>query len=242
VPPAEGREPLPTRIAIAKRLQTAFGRASDAIHHGACWLAHVRYGTDPTTGAVALTFDDGPDPSSTPKLLGLLEEHDVKATFFVTGRGALRYPDLVRRIAASGHAVGSHSLTHPFVATCGLREVAREYREGRRAVEGVLGRRCRLFRPPGSDLGYRSLLAMRRYGLRPWIGTVDPEDWMPGRTAGEVLRVLETATEGDVVILHDGIELAEDRRALDRSATLEAVGLLLANRSPSTRFVTLEVV
>lgn len=178
-------------------------------------------------GGIALTFDDGPDPVYTPRLLDMLRAHGAQATFFVTGAAALAHPDLVHRITADGHSVGSHSLTHPFVADQRFATIYREYRHGRRALEKVTGSRCRLFRPPGSDVGFRSLAAMALNRLRPWLWTVDTEDWRPGRTPAEIGAALARARPGDVVIMHDGIELPEDDRARDRSASLAAVDAFL---------------
>jgi peptidoglycan/xylan/chitin deacetylase (PgdA/CDA1 family) len=208
--------------------------------HGLATRAtRVRWSLPSATG-IALTFDDGPDPRFTAELLDILGRHDVRATFFVTGTAAEANPGLLREAVRRGHAIGSHSLRHPFVKDCGLWEVIREYRTGRRAVERVLGRRVRLFRPPGSDLGYRSLLAMWVLGLRPYLCSVDPEDWRPATMAPEVLDVLTTAKGGDIVLMHDAIELPHDERALDRSETLRAVDLYLAVHRHEHTFVTLD--
>ena len=177
----------------------------------------------PRAGAVALTFDDGPDPEFTPQVLDVLARHRALATFFLVGRRARRHPELARRIVAAGHNVGSHSLTHPEVAELSWRAIGREYRGGRRAVEHAVGSRVRLFRPPKGHLDARSAAIMRLCGLRPWLWTLDPEDWRPEMTAARILERIGTPRDGDVLLLHDGNESPVSPRAADRSATVAAL-------------------
>jgi peptidoglycan/xylan/chitin deacetylase (PgdA/CDA1 family) len=155
--------------------------------------------------AIALTFDDGPDPDSTPAVLDLLASHDAVATFFCVGYRARQHPGLVRRIAEAGHAVGSHSETHR-VTGLSPRDTMADYLAGRRSLEDVLGRPVPLFRPPHGHLGWRGARALRGSGLRTWLWTVDPADYAPGTTAESAFRTLDTAAGGDVVLMHDGLE------------------------------------
>jgi peptidoglycan-N-acetylglucosamine deacetylase len=177
----------------------------------------------PPAGAVALTFDDGPDPEFPPQVLDVLARHRVLATFFLVGRRVRSDPDLTRRIVATGHTVGSHSLTHPEVAQLSWHALAREYVIGRRVVEHAVGSRVRLFRPPKGHMDARSALIMRLGGLRPWLWSVDPADWQPGITAARILERVGTPGDGDVLLLHDGIESAVAASAADRSATVAAL-------------------
>jgi peptidoglycan-N-acetylglucosamine deacetylase len=189
--------------------------------------AGVRRRLDPSARTVALTFDDGPDPAFTPRLLDTLEELDVKATFFLVGSQVKRHPTLVRRIVSAGHAVGSHSATHPDPWTVGLRTLIDDYRAGRRAVEDACGREVRLFRPPKGYVDAAGAVAMRRIGLRPWLWTRDPEDWAPGATAATIGKAMSTVEAGDVVLLHDAIQGPLAPEATDRSATLQAIPALV---------------
>jgi peptidoglycan-N-acetylglucosamine deacetylase len=174
-------------------------------------------------GSVALTFDDGPHPSSTPRFLEVLAELKVSATFFCVGRNAERYPDIIRQILDGGHSVGSHSFSHPHPARTPIRELSREYREGRDAVDEAIGRKSLLFRPPHGHLGYASSLMVRRKMRNVWLWTVDPQDWRPGVSSHSVEQVACTAGSGDVVLLHDWVEQPWSAEALDRSATLAAL-------------------
>lgn len=175
------------------------------------------------SGTVALTFDDGPHPSSTGRILDVLADSGVPATFFCVGRNARAHPDLVQRALAEGHTVGSHSLTHPHPAETPHGDLVREYRDGRRAVAEVVGDAVRVFRPPHGHLTLRSSEMVRRLGLSPWLWSVDPQDWRPGVTAAEILSVAGSADSGDVVLFHDWVEQPWAPEALDRSATVEAL-------------------
>ena len=174
-------------------------------------------------GGVALTFDDGPQPGTTDRILDVLAELDIRATFFCVGRNARRHPQLVRRIRAEGHAVGSHSMTHPHPRGTALRELEREYAQGRRAVADALGADTRLFRPPHGHLGPASSVLVRRLAVTTWLWTVDPQDWRPGATVDGIVSVAARAASGDVVLLHDWVEQPEAPEALDRSATVAAL-------------------
>ncbi len=124
--------------------------------------------------AVALTFDDGPDPVYTPEILGVLREHDVKATFFMVGARAENYPDLVRSVLRDGHAVGSHSMTHPDMWELPLLGAVREYRMARDVLESIAGRSIRLFRPPKGSLVPSQALAVRALRFHPWLWSDRP--------------------------------------------------------------------
>jgi peptidoglycan-N-acetylglucosamine deacetylase len=194
---------------VAQRIYRANGSA-DGISH-AC-----------------LTFDDGPDPVFTPQVLDLLAASEVRATFFLVGEKALAEPDLVARIRDAGHAIGSHSVSHPDPSTLGLRELIREYAGGRAMVEDACGRPVRLFRPPMGRWGVRHALAARRARVEPWIWSVDPQDWRPDPDADALAGfVLERIGPGHVVLLHDGIASPADERCHDRSATIRLLQRVL---------------
>lgn len=186
--------------------------------------------------AVALTFDDGPQPGSTDRILDVLAELDVRATFFCVGRNAEAHPDLVRRMRSEGHAVGSHSYTHPTPGDIPITRLAREYARGRRVVADILGYDPALFRPPHGHLTPTSAVMVRGQRLAPWLWTVDPEDWRPGVTRDHIQAVAGRATGGDVVLLHDWIEQPWAPAALDRSATVAALpGIVRAVRGRGLR-------
>ena len=203
------------------------------------WLARAARHVPP--GFVALTFDDGPHPSSTTRVLDTLDGLDVRATFFCVGRNAQQHPHLLERALAEGHAIGSHSFSHPHPAHTALAELNREYRDGRQVVTSVAGRDIRLFRPPHGHLAYRSAAMVRRQDVATWLWTVDPRDWRPGVTSAEVASIAGSARSGDVILLHDWVEQPYAPEALDRSATIEALPeVVRALRGRGLRFTTLQ--
>lgn len=203
-------------------------------------VAAVRYGVDESRGAVALTFDDGPDPIYTSQVLDVLAEAQVPATFFLVGRRAVAQPGLVRRMLAEGHAVGSHSRSHPDPSKHGVRQLVCDYGSGRRMVESVTGVRGALFRPPMGNVDWPSAMAIRCSRVIAWLWTRDPSDWVPGRRRQDIVDALADLHGGDVVLLHDGIELPRAAAARDRSATVAALPeVIAAARSRGLSFVTL---
>lgn len=155
--------------------------------------------------AVALTFDDGPDPLVTPRVLDLLDRAGARATFFLIGEAARRHPDLVATIALRGHGIGNHTLSHPALfAALGPGGMRREIVGAQRVLGGLLGWSPRLFRAP---MGFRSpLLAplLQQEGLRlvSWTRrALDGREVDPARGAA---RLLGGLAPGDILLMHDG--------------------------------------
>lgn len=170
---------------------------------------------------VALTFDDGPAPGTTDRLLDLLAALEVPATFFCVGRSAQRHPALLRRMHEEGHLVGSHSWSHAAPGAQSGRRLVDDYARGRAAVEDVLGLSVPLFRPPYGALPLRTAAHLRNQ--ETWIWTVDPRDWVEETSVADLLRITLQAGPGDVVLLHDWVENPRSPQAQDRSCTLDAV-------------------
>lgn len=152
---------------------------------------------------VALTFDDGPDPETTPRLLDLLDRYRVCATFFVTGEMATRHPEIIRDIVSRGHAIGNHSFSHmPFLMLKGTRTLRREVKAAQTAL-GLFGIVPLAFRPPvgitNPHLG-RVLLDLGMYCVNFSCRAADVGN---RRIAGLSSRVLKNISPGDIVLLHD---------------------------------------
>jgi peptidoglycan/xylan/chitin deacetylase (PgdA/CDA1 family) len=153
---------------------------------------------------VALTFDDGPHPLSTPAFLELLAEHDVRATFFLLGRYAAESPDLVRRMADAGHEVAVHGWTHRCVAWLGTRRLLSDLRTTRAIIERSCGVTVRWYRPPYGVLTTPALVAARATGLTTVLWSDWGVDWRRGRTPQQVLGTLTRGLRpGGTVLLHD---------------------------------------
>lgn len=203
-------------------------------------LVHVEDHLDPRAGTVALTFDDGPDPEHTPRVLDELARLGVVATFFVVGRRARAHPQIVRRILDEGHAVGSHSDSHPEPWTMPMRRLIHDYTRGRANVESAAQRAVPLFRPPKGHVDAKGAVAMRAAKVCPWVWTIDPQDWMPDVRPNDLVARLAHLRSGDVVLLHDAIVDPLAPSALDRSATVAALaGIAALARERHVRFATL---
>jgi peptidoglycan-N-acetylglucosamine deacetylase len=181
-----------------------------------------------SSGTVALSFDDGPDPVFTPQVLDVLAAQGAVATFFLVGRRAEEHPEIVRRIVGDGHCIGSHTWSHPELAQIRLRRLVGEIERGRRALEQAAGAPVVLFRPPKGHLDRRVSIAARLARVDLWKWSLDAHDWHPGRTEAEISAELGNVASGDVVLLHDGLEQPLAPEALDRSATVAALVPLLA--------------
>lgn len=213
-----------TRQALRRVRRAAAGRLARAITH-----------VSTTEPVAALTFDDGPDPVHTSRLLDLLEKYRVRATFFMIGQAALKHPDIVRRVADGGHSIGNHTWSHRSFPSISTHERCAEIRACERALAPYS---LRLFRPPYGDQSVGSWLdATRlRYAVVTWNAT--GHDWHGRDAAWIVEQVMSRFRPGSIIGLHDGLFDASSEDCLDRGPTLSAVEILLARLGGAFRFVT----
>ena len=163
---------------------------------------------------VALTFDDGPYPETTPALLAALG--GTRATFFLWGEHAAAHPDLVRAIAAAGHAIGNHTWTHPQLTTLSPAARDQEVRRTQDLLTRLTGLRPALFRPPYGDTDASVARTLAAHELTEVLWSVDTRDWA-GCSADEIVAAAGDAQPGGVVLMHEG-----------RPATVAAVPRILA--------------
>lgn len=154
---------------------------------------------------IAVTFDDGPDPRHTPRILDILAAHGASATFFVHGKTAEAHPALVREMAARGHQIGNHGYQHLDARRTGLRAYVADAGHAHEALENLLGRPVeKLFRPPYGNITGPSFLALARRGFRFVFWSVDSRDSFiretPALTA--YFDSLPVAG-GDILLLHE---------------------------------------
>lgn len=184
----------------------------------------------------ALTFDDGPDPEFTPRLLDLLARHRTRATFFVIGLRAAAHPGLIRRIADEGHAIGNHSWDHPRFTSLTGSQRRSQISSCRRAI-GPGG--SRLFRPPYGTQTLESQISLLplRHMTVGW--NADAEDWMPHDQAWIADRLRTAIRPGCIVLLHDALFKPRAPDAADRSPLFAALDTVLTELASSVRFVTI---
>ena len=206
----------------------------DYVTYPSGWLVS-RSGAPEMT--LVLTFDDGPDPTWTPKILDVLKKEGVPGTFFMIGSQAAQYPDIVKRVFAEGHEIGSHSYTHPNMAHVSEDRVRLELSATQRAFESILGRSVVLFRPPynadSEPHTYGEIMPIAVAGEQGYVTageTIDPDDWEIIRTdvSGQKVKLtgdmiakeVESKLDyGQAILLHDG--------GGDRSATLDSLAQMI---------------
>ncbi|WP_328725408.1 glycosyltransferase [Streptomyces sp. NBC_00259] len=173
---------------------------------------------------LVLTFDDGPDPVWTPKVLDKLKEYDAHAVFFVTGTMASRHPELVERMVAEGHEIGLHTFNHPDLALQTQSRIDWELSQNQLALAGAAGIRTSLFRPPYSS--FSDALDDKSWPVTEYIGSrgyitafndTDSEDWKRPGVDAIIKRATPQGTKGSIVLMHDsGGDRSQTVAALDR--------------------------
>ena len=194
------------------------------------------------SGTIALTYDDGPDPEWTPRVLDALEGRGAKATFFIDARRALVQRDLVRSVAAAGHEVAFHCFEHIRHSERTAAELASEVDLGLGLLD-LVGVTPRAWRAPWGIETDATRSVAAAHGLRLWGWNVDSHDWR-GDTAERMLAALEAQgglRDGDVILMHDGLGPGARRQGCEETVVLtellleeaERVGLTTASVSAS---------
>lgn len=175
---------------------------------------------------VALTFDDGPSVPYTGQVLDILKREHIHATFFLCGKNAERYPELVRRIQAEGHEIGNHTYSHPYLYLASQQRIASEIDRTQDILERISGRRPRLFRPPFGVRWFSMWPLLRQRGMTMVLWSVRGYD---GRydADGIARATLNGLSPDAVILLHDGFETHAPSE-VDRSATVKALPRIIA--------------
>jgi len=188
-------------------------------------------GTTACGKKIALTFDDGPHPVKTPKILALLEKHGVRATFFIVGSLAEYHPEIVKKEAELGHELANHSYTHPRLSKLTEAEIKSEIERADAAIKKASGVTPRLFRPPEGAYSKDIVSIAASLGKETVIWTVDTMDWARSPCDKIVENVKANVTFGSIILFHDCTR--------DGTFTLEALEVLLPYlKSQGYEFVT----
>jgi peptidoglycan/xylan/chitin deacetylase (PgdA/CDA1 family) len=166
-------------------------------------------GNDPSE--IALTYDDGPNPLATPKLLETLMRNDVRATFFLIGDWVKREPGLVRDIAAAGHVIGNHTMTHPWLSYCSDARIRSEIANSKSIIEDTIGAKISLFRPPHGARTPAVFEVANELGLSLVNWNVMTYDWRPQQKPERMIDWVRAGVmrnrargRGTNVLMHDG--------------------------------------
>jgi peptidoglycan/xylan/chitin deacetylase (PgdA/CDA1 family) len=238
---------LSTEMATGLGAAAGMGLVAGGCAYAAMWPGSRIFGdtliAPRVPGELALTFDDGPNPAFTPRLLDILAVHEVRASFFLLGNHAQKEPGLVRRIAAAGHLIGNHSWSHPNLALSGPDRIGEELGTTSDALEQLAGVPVRFFRPPFGARRPAVLHIARELGMVPVLWNAMTSDWSEHSADRIAYRLTEKidrlTSEGSAanIVLHDGGH--QDAGAF-REPSITAAGMLAARYKATHRFVTLD--
>lgn len=201
------------------------------------WYGRTFTGLSRGTKKLALTYDDGPNDPHTLRLLEVLAQHDVRATFFVIGRFVTQRPDIVRELMRAGHAVGNHTFSHPNLIFASAERTRKEIADCQEVLLETTGETSRLFRPPFGGRRPGTMQLARALGLEPVMWNVTGYDWSAPQADSIVARVSRQIRGGNVILLHDGSHL---RMGADRSQTVIATDRIIAKcKAQGYDFVTI---
>lgn len=168
---------------------------------------------------IALTFDDGPHPKQTNKILDLLEEYDIRATFFVIGQNAVYYPEPLKRAATLGHEIGNHTFRHEGISGLSEPMLEKELRDTEKIIFDLTGRHASLFRPPEGACTDKILTAAKSKDYPIILWTIDTRDWDLASTNKIVEIVEKNIQNGSILLFHD--------YTLPKAHTLDALEILI---------------
>lgn len=219
----KARKPLVVMLGTALSLGVVW--AGGPLMPASPWVVS----SGPAHQAVALTFDDGPNPVYTREILQVLRDYDVKATFFVVGANVAKHPEVATEIVQEGHELGNHSMTHRYALPFELpHQIRGDYRQAQQAIWEAAGVSPRLYRAPHGRVSPWMAWALRREGARLVRWDVSPGDWQDVSPEVIVQRVLDRARPGSIILLHDGLDLDDkaDRRVIVQALPDLIEGLL----------------
>lgn len=181
---------------------------------------------------VALTFDDGPDATYTPKILEVLHQYHVPATFFVLGSQVDKYPKVMQWITKAGHEIGNHGYDHYDLNKLTEQEVYDDIKRGERSILRTTGILAQNYRPPGGVMTHDVMNAVQASGYDLIHWSIDPKDWSLKRTASVIAKSVKSNVKaGDIILFHDG--------GMNQKQTVAALRDLIKDlRAQGYRFVT----
>jgi peptidoglycan/xylan/chitin deacetylase (PgdA/CDA1 family) len=188
---------------------------------------------------VALTFDDGPSPVWTPKILDELKTAGVKATFFMLGAYVAKYPEIARRVAAEGHEIENHTFDHHVLIYYSMEELEKEIKETEAVIKNVTGQTTRYFRPPKAWLTGEEKKKIKEMGYETVLWTLNSKDWVTFDDKYMVRYIVAHIQPGDIILFHDSGGVFNTEGG-DRHETIKTIPRLVKRlEEEGYRFVTI---
>jgi peptidoglycan/xylan/chitin deacetylase (PgdA/CDA1 family) len=203
-PPQTVSRPAPAPVLQENPLAKRINRPSSmpAVPPAGVRLSYSQVNT--TQPVVAMTFDDGPHPSLTPRLLDILKARNIKCTFFVIGRNAKAYPHIIRRMIAEGHEIANHTWSHPSLTSRSDAQIRQELKQSEDALLAIANYRPHLIRPPYGAVNARiKQLMYDEFGYSTIMWSVDPQDWRRPGVSVVTSRLVNGAHPGAIMLAHD---------------------------------------
>jgi peptidoglycan/xylan/chitin deacetylase (PgdA/CDA1 family) len=235
-------------LTTAISLSGAVVSAGALVTHAALWPESQLFGRTVIAGhnpeEIALTYDDGPNPAATPALLEVLARHNARATFFIIGEHARRYPELVRAVHKAGHLLGNHTMTHPWLAWQPERVIREELSGCSKLIEDLTGEPVRYMRPPHGARRPAVMRIAHTLGMETVQWNIMGHDWLPIGAEGILkhidkgLRRVRRWHRGGNILLHDG---HQTELKANRSGAIAVTAALLERfAGTATRLVTVD--
>ncbi|OGX39160.1 MAG: hypothetical protein A3G91_06445 [Omnitrophica WOR_2 bacterium RIFCSPLOWO2_12_FULL_50_9] len=189
---------------------------------------------------VALTFDDGPSPVWTPKILDELKKADIKATFFMIGHHVQKYPEVARRVAQEGHTLGNHGYAHSVLLYYTLPEIEEEIKYTEYVIRETTGCTTRIFRPPKAWLSRSIKKKIKAMGYDIILWSLNSKDWVSFNHKHIVRYLVRRVRNGDILLFHDSGDVLTTEGG-SRNQTVKAISLLARTlREKGFEFVSVE--
>lgn len=155
---------------------------------------------------ILLTFDDGPDPLWTPKILDTLKDKNKKAIFYIIGIKAEKHPDIVKRIHDEGHIIGNHTHTHPHDRPTTILEYRNDIKRAQEIIKSILGFQPKTFRPPCGEFSLKTFLSAKSLGLKIVLMSNRGGEWNENKNSNPIQienDILNKIEKGQIIVLHD---------------------------------------
>jgi peptidoglycan/xylan/chitin deacetylase (PgdA/CDA1 family) len=193
------------KIVIILAIFISFGIASFCVFFDEAVLVRKKsiFRINTTEKLVALTFDDGPSPTWTPKILDELKKANIRATFFMLGEHVAKYPEVARRVAQEGHEIGNHTYDHHVLLYYKPEELVKEIKDAERIIQEATGRTTRYFRPPKAWLTAQEKKTIEELGYKVILWSLNSKDWVTFDDKYIVKYIARNVKSGDIILFHD---------------------------------------